>query len=140
MLNIPGERIEFEAVMRKNGFPDTHLRKDRKGNYHWRNLKGRTLLSAEGRKYKNDVVYAVYDQLKKKPVPITGNVAVKIEFYPPNNIRRVMDNCFKALFDSLTTAGIWVDDSQIKRIESDWCDVIKNGKITILIMRYRRLV
>ncbi|WP_218059126.1 RusA family crossover junction endodeoxyribonuclease [Gilliamella sp. wkB178] len=102
-------------------------------NTYWRNLKGRTLLSAKGRKYKNDVVYAVYDQLKKKPVPITGNVAVKIEFYPPNNIRRDMDNCFKALFDSLTTAGVWVDDSQIKRIESDWYDPIKNGKLLINI-------
>lgn len=30
MLNISSECIEFESVMRKNGFPDNHLRKGRK--------------------------------------------------------------------------------------------------------------
>ena len=103
-------------------------------NTYWRNLNGRTLLSAKGRKYKNDVAYTVYKQLKKKPVPITGNVAVKIEFYPPNNIRRDMDNCFKALFDSLTTAKVWCDDSQIKRIEAKWCEPTKNGSTIISIL------
>lgn len=104
-------------------------------NTYWRNLNGRTLLSAKGRRYKREVIAAVYEQLKKKPKPITDNVAVKVEFYPPNNIRRDMDNYFKALFDSLTTAGVWVDDSQIKRIESDWCESIKNGKLLINILK-----
>lgn len=62
-------------------------------------------------------------------------VFTKVEFYPPNNIRRDMDNYFKALFDSLTTAGVWVDDSQIKRIESDWFDPIINGKVIIYILK-----
>lgn len=39
MLNIPGERIEFESVMRKYGFPDNHLRKDRKGKYLRKNTE-----------------------------------------------------------------------------------------------------
>ena len=102
-------------------------------NTYWRNLNGRTLLSAKGRKYKTDVVYAVYEQLKQDPKPITDNVAVKVEFYPPNNIRRDMDNYFKALFDSLTTAGVWIDDSQIKRIESEWFESVINGKVIIYI-------
>lgn len=102
-------------------------------NNYWRNLNGRTLLSSKGRRYKSEVVTAVYEQLKKKPKPITDNVAVKVEFYPPNNIRRDMDNYFKALFDSLTTAGVWVDDSQIKRIESEWFESVINGKVIIYI-------
>lgn len=103
-------------------------------NTYWRNLNGRTLLSAKGRKYKTDVVYAVYEQLKRVPKPITDNVAVKVEFYPPNNIRRDMDNYFKALFDSLTTAGVWADDSQIKRIDADWCESVTNGNTIISII------
>lgn len=102
-------------------------------NTYWRNLNGRTLLSSKGRRYKSEVVTAIYEQLKKKPKPITDNVAVKVEFYPPNNIRRDMDNYFKALFDSLTTAGVWVDDSQIKRIESEWFDNTKKGHVLINI-------
>lgn len=39
MLNISSERIEFESFMRKNGFPDHHLRKDRKGNYLRKNTE-----------------------------------------------------------------------------------------------------
>ena len=39
MLNISRERIEFESVMRKNGFPDNHLRKDRKGRYLRKNVE-----------------------------------------------------------------------------------------------------
>jgi len=104
-------------------------------NTYWRNVNGRTLLSIKGRRYKNAVIAAVYEQLKKKPDPILGKVAVNIEFYPPDNVRRDMDNFFKALFDSLTVAGIWRDDSQIKRIESDWCESIKNGKLLINILK-----
>ena len=44
-----------------------------------------------------------------------------------------MDNYFKALFDSLTTAGVWVDDTQIKRIESEWFESVINGKVIIYI-------
>lgn len=58
MLNILGERIEFEAVMRKNGFPDTHLRKDRKGNYLRKNVEsafqGWILKASQCRKVHND--------------------------------------------------------------------------------------
>ena len=104
-------------------------------NKYWRNVNGRTLLSIKGRRYKNAVIAAVYEQLKKKPDPILGKIAVNIEFYPPDNVRRDMDNFFKALFDSLTVAGIWRDDSQIKRIESDWCESIKKGKLLINILK-----
>lgn len=30
-----------------------------------------------------------------------------------------MDNYYKTLFDALTTAGVWADDSQSKRIEPE---------------------
>lgn len=52
-------------------------------NTYWRNLNGRTLLSAKGRRYKSEVIAAVYEQLKKKPKPITDNVAVKVDFIRP---------------------------------------------------------
>jgi len=104
-------------------------------NSYWRNVNGRTLLSVSGRKYKNEVIASVYEQLKKRPVPLEGDVSVDIKFYPPNNIKRDMDNCFKALFDSLTTARIWLDDSQIKHIESDWIDAQKDGKVLISIYK-----
>lgn len=106
-------------------------------NKYWRNVNGRTLLSIKGRRYKNAVIAAVYEQLKKKPDPILGKVAVNIEFYPPDNVRRDMDNFFKALFDSLTVAGIWIDDSQIKRIDSVWFDDVKSDKVNVKINPFK---
>lgn len=44
-----------------------------------------------------------------------------------------MDNFFKALFDSLTVAGVWLDDSKIKRIDSVWFDDIKSDKVNMKI-------
>ncbi|SCC26650.1 hypothetical protein [Gilliamella intestini] len=39
MINISNERISFEYAMRKNGCPDIHLRKDRKGGYLRKNME-----------------------------------------------------------------------------------------------------
>ncbi|WP_424840318.1 RusA family crossover junction endodeoxyribonuclease [Serratia marcescens] len=44
-----------------------------------------------------------------------------------------MDNYFKALFDAMTQAGVWLDDSQIKRIEAEWGPVTKGGKVELRI-------
>lgn len=39
MINVTNERLEFENIMRKNGFPDDHLRKDRRGHYLRKNVE-----------------------------------------------------------------------------------------------------
>ncbi|WP_275272978.1 RusA family crossover junction endodeoxyribonuclease [Pantoea ananatis] len=54
-------------------------------------------------------------QLKRSPQPITVNVEVTLLLYPLDKRNRDLDNYQKALFDSLTHAGVWVDDRQIKR-------------------------
>ena len=57
MINLNNERIEFESFMRKNGFPDHHLRKDRKGNYLRKNTESAFrgwLLKTVQQRQKND--------------------------------------------------------------------------------------
>jgi crossover junction endodeoxyribonuclease RusA len=42
-----------------------------------------------------------------------GRLVLTGHCYQPNNLRRDLDNILKALFDSLTHAAVWEDDSQV---------------------------
>ncbi|EQB4330068.1 RusA family crossover junction endodeoxyribonuclease [Providencia stuartii] len=102
-------------------------------NACWRNINGKTLISAAGRKFRVNAIAAVYEQLRKKPKIITENVSVIVKMYPPSRQRRDIDNYLKAPFDALTHAGIWKDDDQVKRVEMEWCEVVKGGRFEITI-------
>ncbi|EGO4551580.1 RusA family crossover junction endodeoxyribonuclease [Escherichia coli] len=51
---------------------------------------------------------------------------------------RDLDNYNKALFDVLTHAGVWEDDSQVKRMLVEWGPVIPEGKVEITISKYEK--
>ena len=110
-------------------------------NAYWRSpnsgpLKGRTLVSAKGREYQSDACAAIIEQLRKLPKPSSAPAAVEIVLFPPDARRRDIDNYNKALFDALTHAGIWEDDSQIKRMLVEWGPVTPKGKVEITISLY----
>lgn len=110
-------------------------------NAYWRSpnsgpLKGRTLVSAKGREYQSDACAAIIEQLRKLPKPSSAPAAVEIVLFPPDARRRDIDNYNKALFDALTNAGIWEDDSQIKRMLVEWGPVTQKGKVEITISKY----
>lgn len=48
--------------------------------------------------------------------PLDGDLVVVVNLYPPDRRRRDIDNPIKALLDAMTHAGIWHDDSQIKKL------------------------
>lgn len=111
-------------------------------NTYWRApnsgpLRGRHLISARGRKYQNNVIAAVIEQLRRYPKTITDNVAVSVVLFPPDLKRRDLDNYQKALFDALTHSRVWADDSQVKRMLVEWGPVIKKGKVEITISQYK---
>lgn len=51
---------------------------------------------------------------------------------------RDLDNYNKALFDALTHAGVWEDDSQVKRMLVEWGPVMPEGKVEITISKYEK--
>ncbi|MNF17489.1 Crossover junction endodeoxyribonuclease RusA [compost metagenome] len=57
--------------------------------------------------------------------------------FPPTRAKRDLDNFQKALFDGLTHAGIWKDDSQVKRMTVEWGPVTKDGKAEITITDFK---
>lgn len=110
-------------------------------NTYWRApnkgpLAGRHLISAAGRKYQSDACTAIIEQLRRLPKPTSAPAAVEIILFPPDARRRDLDNYNKALFDALTHAGVWEDDSQVKRMEVEWGPVTQKGKVEIMISKY----
>ncbi|AKA37724.1 RusA family crossover junction endodeoxyribonuclease [Yersinia ruckeri] len=107
-------------------------------NSYWRApskgpLAGRHLISAKGRQFRTEALACVLEQLRRVPKIITEPVSVAIVFYPPNLIRRDLDNFLKAPLDALTHAGVWADDSQVKKLTMEWGPVTKGGKVDIQI-------
>ena len=72
---------------------------------------------------------------KKAALPIAGALEVHVTLYPPDRRKRDEDNfAGKALFDSLTKAGVWIDDSQIRRKVVDWGEVTPGGAVMIEVI------
>ena len=89
-------------------------------NGYWRHpnkgkLAGRSLISAEGRAYRNAIKRQAIAEAWGK-VPVGARVSVQIDAWMPDRRRRDLDNILKATLDSLTHAGVWQDDSQIDHI------------------------
>ena len=105
-------------------------------NTYWRNTRKGVLISASGRCFRSNAFAAVLEQLKRHPQPITVNVQVAVLLFPPDKRQRDLDNYLKALFDSLTYAGVWGDDRQIKRFTVEWGQVTKGGKSEEVISEF----
>jgi len=83
-------------------------------NDYWRHVGAKTLISREGRKYRERIAGAV------RGLPrLNGRLTLIMDVYPPDRRRRDLDNLFKSLLDSLQKANVYQDDNQIKHIEAD---------------------
>lgn len=101
-------------------------------NHMWRTprsgpLAGRTLLSEEGRAYRHAVRACVGPRKT-----LHGRLRVSIEVQMPDKRRRDLDNLPKAILDSLTHAGVWLDDSQIDDLRV-WRSHLMGGRIVVTI-------
>ncbi|OPZ07268.1 MAG: Crossover junction endodeoxyribonuclease RusA [Alphaproteobacteria bacterium ADurb.BinA280] len=109
-------------------------------NHYWRHLSrgklaGRTLISEQGREYRDEVAHAVLSQIGNRTLPLNGRLKVWIRAYPPDRRRRDIDNLPKAIFDSLTHARVWPDDSNIDWMLIERCEVCSGGRISIAISK-----
>ena len=101
-------------------------------NRVWRNVKGRTILSADGRMYREVVGrHCLASKIAGKR--LSWRLSVRFIINPPDRRRRDIDNLVKVPLDALTHAAVWLDDSQIDEMYMRRKEVKKDGEITIQI-------
>ena len=96
-------------------------------NHYWRHYRGRTVISQDGRRFREDVLALVPAQEAlpqtatsaqrsgsgpRKP-PAGGRIALCMDAFPPDRRRRDLDNIQKPVLDALEHAEVYLDDSQI---------------------------
>lgn len=102
-------------------------------NHTWRKGRGRVFVSAKTKTFRMDVARIV--MVSRMARPITGALEVRVTLCPPDKRRRDEDNfAGKALFDAMTLAGVWLDDSQIRRKVVEWGEVVKGGCVRVEIL------
>lgn len=105
-------------------------------NTYYRHIvvKGRprSLLSAKGRAYREQVAIALMEQWIK-PKTLTGPLSMTVEFNAPDKRVRDLDNLAKGLLDSLEHAGVYKNDSQIRELHMYWREAKKGGSCSVII-------
>jgi crossover junction endodeoxyribonuclease RusA len=110
-------------------------------NRYWRNVNGRTILSAEGRRYRQEAANkAVADYIEKKtpwpcaPAFPAGALAVQIAATAPDRRKRDLDNILKAVLDALTGL-VWTDDAQVENLLIYWTRprVCPGGQVAVIV-------
>lgn len=97
----------------------------------YRHNRGRTHISADGVAYR----YAVASVIRRARLNIrtAAPLKIRIECHMPDRRRRDLDNLQKAVFDALTKAGFWLDDSQVVDYRVVKMPVVKGGKLELTI-------
>lgn len=100
---------------------------------HWHQpCNGRIIKGEKAREYEKKAV----EHLRSIGLfgeDLHDDLEVKIILYPPTNARYDIDNRTKGVFDSLSAAGFWVDDSQVTKLSIEKSLKIPRGMVKISI-------
>lgn len=99
-------------------------------NHYWRHTSRGTFLTARAKRYRVDVILAVKSQASKL-VSLSGAVSVSIIAHAPDRRRRDLDNLLKATLDAMDHAGVYGDDSQIRKLALEWGEPCDGGELQV---------
>lgn len=99
-------------------------------NHYWRQVKGRTILSAAGRKYQEAVKAACFGLGIRFG---DTQLDVSITAHLPDNRQRDLDNLLKAPLDAMAKAGLYENDCQIKSISIRAATPCRDGLLEITL-------
>lgn len=105
-------------------------------NHGWRHVGNRTLISAAGRDFRREIEKYALTLRSDKKLPLESlseKLDVSMVLYPPDARRRDLDNYFKAVFDAMTHARLWQDDSQICQLSATWGARCKGGGFSLIV-------
>lgn len=99
-------------------------------NGYWRAYQGRQIISKRGREYRA----CVLKQMLQERVPcFECELEVHLTLCPPDKRKRDIDNYTKAVFDALSHASFWRDDSLVKRLTIVMSSPIKQGRVNMVV-------
>jgi crossover junction endodeoxyribonuclease RusA len=101
-------------------------------NHYYRRIGARTLISREGRAYREDVCALLAGSGPRKP-PVGGRIALCMDAFPPDRRKRDLDNILKSILDALEHAGLYEDDSQIDLLVIRRCECIEGGRLVVRV-------
>lgn len=107
-------------------------------NHYWGTAGKRRFMKPKGIKFRNDVVGIVLQNNANKK--LSNRIMIDIKAYMPDRRKRDLDNINKAIFDALVHSGVILDDDQIDIIHSERKEVIKNGKIELVVIELKEVV
>lgn len=97
-------------------------------NHYWRHVGKRTLISREGRQYRDRVAMMLVQEWAN---PMKGELSVSVLVHPPDHRRRDLDNILKALLDALEHGGAYTDDSQISHLQIRRGGIVEGGDVVV---------
>jgi len=99
-------------------------------NHYWRHVRGRTIISREGRRFRERVTAIL---AARRTTPIAGPLEVEVDVFPPDRRRRDLDNVQKALLDAMQYGGAYGDDSQIDDLHVRRRDCLRGGMVLVKV-------
>ena len=102
-------------------------------NHYYRRVGPRTLISREGRRYRESVASTLAELGVRR---MEGPLAMEVELFPPDRRRRDIDNTMKALLDSLQHGGAYRDDSQVWKLTIERRRCVPGGAVIVRIGEY----
>lgn len=98
-------------------------------NHYWRHVRGKPIVSKDGRLYRD----AVFALVAYRVMRLEGQLAVEVTLHPPDKKRRDIDNSCKALLDAMQHAGVYHDDHQICELIIRRSSVVPGGKAIVRV-------
>ncbi len=100
-------------------------------NYYVKTRNG-VFLSKSAKDFRKEVYNRVLEQ-NCLNLKLDCSLEMTIFKFPPDKRKRDLDNYNKALWDSLTNAGLWVDDSKVDSVIEYRCEPLKFGLVILLL-------
>lgn len=105
------------------------------GNHAWKHTRaGKHYLTDKARDYYAEVAGIVRQRNRK--LGIDSHVQVSCLLFPPDRRRRDMDNAWKVVGDALTKAGVWMDDSLIRKLVLQWSPPKTGGQVMVFVEEF----
>lgn len=98
---------------------------------HWHQPRGnRIIKGAKAREYESKAV-AHIKSLKLNDEALSSKLRVRLTLHPMINRSYDIDNRTKGIFDSLSTANFWLDDSQVEELIIKKAGKVKGGSVVV---------